>query len=97
MYLSHFGLSECPFNNQMGSDFFFEGGNRGTTLDALIYLLTHGEGIEGIVKVTGEDGSGKSTLCRLLPQRLPASMMLIDFAQGCLPREELLRSSGRKT
>lgn len=96
MYLSHFGLSERPFNDQMGSDFFFEGGNRGTTLDALIYLLTHGEGVEGIVEVTGEDGSGKSTLCRLLPQRLPASMMLIEFAQGCLPREELLRSLAEK-
>ena len=96
MYLSHFGLSEYPFKNQMGSDFFFEGGNRGTTLDALIYLLTHGEGIEGIVKVIGENGSGKSTLCRLLPQRLPRSMMLIDFAQSSPPREALLRSLAEK-
>jgi type II secretory pathway predicted ATPase ExeA len=74
----------------MGRDCFFEGGHRGATLDALIYVLTHGEGIEGIVKVTGGDGSGKTTLCRLLMQRLPASMQLIYLAQHNLSREEFL-------
>jgi MSHA biogenesis protein MshM len=96
MYLSHFGLSEHPFSHQMGSDRFFEGGNRGGTLDALIYVLTHGEGTEGIVKVTGADGSGKTTLCRLLMQRLPSSMQLLYFAQHRLSREEFLRCLAEK-
>ncbi|WP_181320544.1 AAA family ATPase [Nitrosospira sp. Nsp2] len=96
MYLSHFGLSEHPFNHRTGSNFFFEGGNRGATLDALIYLLTRGEGGEGIVKVIGEDGSGKTTLCRLLMQRLPPSVELIYLAQQNLSREVFLHTLSEK-
>lgn len=96
MYLSHFGLSDHPFNHQACSSFFFEGGNRGATLDALIYVLTHGEGSEGIVKVTGADGSGKTTLCRLMMQRLPAHMQLVHLAQHDLSRHELLHYLAEK-
>ena len=71
MYLSHFGLSEQPFAHIPVTNFFYDGANRGATLDALIYVLTHGEGVEGIIKVTGEAGSGKTTLCRLLRNDCP--------------------------
>jgi MSHA biogenesis protein MshM len=68
MYLEHFGLNEPPFRITPHTDFFFEGANRGATLDALIYAITHDE---GIVKVSGEVGSGKTMLCRVLMERLP--------------------------
>lgn len=92
MYLSHFGLSEQPFSHIPVTDFFYEGANRGATLDALIYVLTHGEGTEGIIKVMGEEGSGKTTLCRLLMKRLPSNIKTIYFAKPNLSREELLHS-----
>ena len=57
LYLEHFGLREPPFRITPHTDFFFTGANRGPTLDALIYAITQDE---GIVKVTGEVGSGKS-------------------------------------
>ena len=92
MYLSHFGLSEQPFGPIPVINFFYDGANRGATLDALIYVLTHGEGVEGIIKVTGEAGSGKTTLCRLLMKRLPPQMKTIYLAKPDLSPEELLHS-----
>jgi len=63
MYLEHFGLSEVPFRITPHTDFFFAGANRGATLEALIYAITAGE---GLVKVTGEVGTGKTHACRRL-------------------------------
>ena len=68
MYLEHFGLREAPFKITPHTEFFFAGANRGETLEALIYAITSGE---GIVKVTGEVGAGKTMLCRVLMERLP--------------------------
>ena len=68
MYLEHFGLREAPFRITPHTEFFFSGANRGATLEALLYAITAGE---GMVKVTGEVGSGKTMLCRVLMERLP--------------------------
>jgi len=57
MYYAFFGLTQPPFKITPDTDFFFEGGNRGAVLEALIYAITQGE---GIIKVTGEVGSGKT-------------------------------------
>ena len=54
LYLEHFGLSEPPFRITPHTDFFFDGADRGATLEALIYAILHDE---GIVKVSGEVGS----------------------------------------
>lgn len=45
MYLSHFGLDEPPFRITSNTEFFFEGANRGATLEGLLYAITHDEGI----------------------------------------------------
>lgn len=96
MYLDHFGLSLHPFAYPPVSDHFYEGAGRGATLDSLIYVLTHGEGEEGIIMVTGEPGSGKTMLCRLLMERLPTSMQLIYLAKTNLTTEELFSSIARE-
>jgi len=87
MYLEHFGLSEPPFRITPHTDFFFDGANRGATLDALIYAITHDE---GIVKVSGEVGSGKTMLCRVLMERLPESVTIIYLANPSLSRDDIL-------
>ena len=76
--------------NPMDNNFFYGGANRGATLDALIYVLTHGEGAEGIITVIGEGGSGKTTLCRMLMKRLPAQAQSVCLAQPSSTPEELL-------
>ncbi|MBA4142611.1 MAG: AAA family ATPase [Nitrosospira sp.] len=96
MYLSHPGTPQQPSNPPSANSVFFEGANRGATVDALIYVLTHGEGAEGVIKVTGDQGNGKTLLCRLLMERLPARMEIIYLAQPDSLREELLRSIAEK-
>ena len=87
LYLEHFGLREPPFRITPHTDFFFTGANRGPTLDALIYAITQDE---GIVKVTGEVGSGKTMLCRMLLERLPAHVETLYLANPSLSRGEIL-------
>ena len=87
MYLSHFGLNEPPFRITPHTEFFFSGANRGATLEALLYAISHDE---GIVKVTGEVGSGKTMLCRVLVERLPKSVETIYLANPSLSRDEIL-------
>ncbi len=87
MYLEHFGLNEPPFKVTPVTDFFFSGANRGEILDALVYAITDGE---GIVKVSGEVGSGKTMLCRMLLDRLPTNLKAIYLANPSLSRDELL-------
>jgi MSHA biogenesis protein MshM len=87
MYLSHFGLNEPPFRITPHTDFFFEGANRGATLEALLYAILHDE---GIVKVSGEVGSGKTMLCRVLMERLPANVETIYLSNPSLTRDEIL-------
>ena len=87
IYLEHFGLNEAPFKITPHTEFFFAGANRGETLEALIYAITSGE---GMVKVTGEVGAGKTMLCRVLMERLPDTVETIYLAVPSLSPDEML-------
>jgi type II secretory pathway predicted ATPase ExeA/septal ring-binding cell division protein DamX len=87
MYLNHFGLDEPPFRITPHTDFFFGGANRGATLEALLYAITHDE---GIVKVSGEVGSGKTMLSRVLMERLPGQVRTILLSNPSLSRDEIV-------
>ncbi len=89
MYYSHFGLNQAPFKITPNTDFFFGGGNRGAILEALIYAITHGE---GIIKVTGEVGSGKTMLCHMLQSRLAANIDTVYIANPSVSPEEILHA-----
>jgi MSHA biogenesis protein MshM len=89
MYYDHFGLSEPPFKITPNTDFFFSGGNRGPVLDALVYAITRGE---GMVKVTGEVGSGKTMLCNMLQNRLPENVESVYLANPSVGPEEVLHA-----
>ena len=87
MYYPHFGLKEPPFKITPNTDFFFSGGNRGAVLDALVYAITNGE---GIIKVVGEVGSGKTMLCRMLQTILPEKIESIYLANPSVAPEDVL-------
>jgi type II secretory pathway predicted ATPase ExeA len=89
VYYEHFGLSEAPFKITPNTDFFFGGGNRGPILEALIYAISQGE---GIVKVTGEVGSGKTMLCNMLQTRLPAQVETVYLANPSVSPAEILHA-----
>jgi MSHA biogenesis protein MshM len=86
MYLDHFGLNEPPFRITPATDFFFDGANRGQMLDALLYAVTQDE---GIVKVVGEVGTGKTMLCRVLAERLPRHVDTVYIANPSLAPDDI--------
>lgn len=87
MYHEHFGLNQPPFKITPNQEFFFPGGNRGAMLDAMAYAIISGE---GIIKVVGEVGSGKTMLCRALENRLPIFIDIIYLPNPSLPHDEIL-------
>jgi MSHA biogenesis protein MshM len=89
MYYAHFGLKQPPFKITPNTDFFFSGGNRGAVLDALIYAITSGE---GIIKVVGEVGSGKTMLCRMLQTLLPEKVESVYLANPSVAPEDVLHA-----
>ncbi len=89
MYYAFFGLNQAPFKITPDTDVFFEGGNRGAILEALIYTISNGE---GIIKVTGEVGSGKTMLCRVLQTRLPRNIETVYLANPSVSPEEILHA-----
>jgi MSHA biogenesis protein MshM len=89
LYLEHFGLKEPPFRITPHTDFFYDGADRGATLEGLMYAILHDE---GIVKVSGEIGSGKTTLCRVLMERLPPEVETVFLANPSYSRAEILHA-----
>ncbi len=87
MYQEHFGLSRPPFKITPDTSLFFEGNQRGAALDALMYAITSGE---GIIKVVGEVGSGKTMLCRMLEVRLSNDVDVIYIANPSLSPDNIL-------
>ncbi len=89
MYYEHFGLKEPPFKITPNTEVFFTGGNRGAVLDAITYAILNGE---GIVKVVGEVGSGKTMLCRMLQTMLPDRVESIYLANPSVAPEDVLHA-----
>ena len=87
MYEEHFGLSRQPFRITPDTSLFFDGGNRGDILGALVYAVHRGE---GIIKVVGEVGSGKTMLCRMLQLELPDNVEIIYIANPSVSPEDIL-------
>jgi len=67
MYLEYYGLKESPFNITANPDFFYESRSHEEALAALLYGITERK---GIMLLTGEVGTGKTTVCKALLSRL---------------------------
>jgi len=67
MYKEFYSLREYPFNITADPAFFFPSARHSDAFSHLIYGI---ESRKGIIVVTGEIGTGKTTLCRALLNRL---------------------------
>jgi type II secretory pathway predicted ATPase ExeA/cell division septation protein DedD len=88
-YEPYFGLREKPFSLSADPRFFFRNSSHGATFDAL-----H-EGIrrrEGILVLTGEVGTGKTTVCRAVLQALDRKTFAAFVPDPFLSREDLLKT-----
>ncbi|MGI9334132.1 MAG: AAA family ATPase [Gammaproteobacteria bacterium] len=86
MYNAHFGLERSPFKITPDTTLFYKGGQRGRVLEALVYAILGGE---GIIKVVGEVGTGKTMLCRMLHAELPVNVEVVYLANPSLAPEEI--------
>jgi general secretion pathway protein A len=71
MYKDFYRLKELPFNTTADPDFFFPSSHHEEAFSHLVYGI---KSRRGIVVITGEIGTGKTTLCRTLLNRLDKSV-----------------------
>ena len=87
MYLQHFGLTEWPFANAPDPRFVYLSPRHEEALAHLRYGVAEGG---GFVQLTGEVGTGKTTLCRYLLAQLPPDLDVALVLNPMLTPEELL-------
>ena len=87
MYFDYFGLKEAPFRITPNTEYWYAGGQRGEILAALLYAIGQGE---GIIKVVGEVGSGKTMLCRKLAAQLPCTIDSVYLGNPTLEPDDML-------
>ncbi len=63
MYEAHFGLQEAPFALTPNTRYFLKSRSHSDALELLLVALRERE---GFIKITGEVGTGKTLLCRML-------------------------------
>lgn len=75
MYRKHFGLTHYPFAENLDPDDLFEGQAQQEAEARLRHLLD----LRGIGLITGEVGSGKTTLCRKVSSSLHAGLYRVFY------------------
>jgi general secretion pathway protein A len=87
MYIKHFRLSESPFSLTPDPRYFFMSERHREGLAHLLYGIQQPG---GFVLLTGEIGSGKTTLCRCLIKQLPPDTDIALILNPRLTAIELL-------
>ena len=91
MYLDYYGLREAPFSITPDPRFVFLSERHRDALAHLLYGIGQGGG-GGFVQLTGEVGTGKTTLCRLLLEQLPENTRVALVLNPKLSPLELLET-----
>jgi general secretion pathway protein A len=95
MFLEHFQLREPPFSISPDPRFVFLSERHRDALAHLLYGVGQGSS-GGFVCVTGEVGTGKTTLCRLLLEQLPPNTRVALILNPMLSPIELLEAIGKE-
>lgn len=87
MYADHFGLTEAPFSIAPNPQYLFMSSRH---RDALAHLLYGVQCDGGFILLTGEVGTGKTTLCRCLLEQVPTDVDTAFVLNPRLTERELL-------
>lgn len=89
MYLKYFGLTEAPFSITPDPAFVYLSAAHRDALAHLMYGVGQG-GSGGFVQLTGEVGTGKTTLCRCLMEQMPEDCRVALVLNPLMTPGELL-------
>ncbi len=89
LYTASFGLAEEPFRLTPDPRFLYPGGQYRRALEELSFGVSSRK---GFLVLTGEAGTGKTTLCRALLDRLGPEVRTALVLNPCLSAEELVRA-----
>ena len=91
MYFEHYGLNEAPYSITPDPRFVFLSERHRDALAHLLFGIGQGGG-GGFVQLTGEVGTGKTTLSRLLLEQLPENTKVALLLNPRLGPLELLEA-----
>ena len=91
MYTSYFGLKQKPFTIAPNPQFLFMSAQHKEALAHMLYAM-QGEG--GVVVLTGEVGTGKTTICRQLLNQIPENTDVAYIINPKQSETEMLASIG---
>jgi general secretion pathway protein A len=89
MYASHFGLTQDPFSIAPDPHYLFMSERHREALAHLLYGIGGGG---GFVLLSGEIGTGKTTVCRCFLEQIPANCNVAYIFNPKLTVRELLKS-----
>jgi len=89
VYLQFFGLTEAPFSITPDPAFVYLSAAHRDALAHLLYGVGQG-GAGGFVQLTGEVGTGKTTICRCLLEQVPEDTRIALILNPMLTAKELL-------
>ena len=91
MYLDYFGFDEPPFSITPDPKFVFLSKKHEESLAHLVYGISRGGGA-GFVQLTGEVGTGKTTITRLLLDKIPEKTNIALILNTTVAPLELLQN-----
>jgi general secretion pathway protein A len=89
MYTDFYGLKTFPFSITSNPQFFFESSSHKEALACLLYGIQEKR---GLILITGEVGTGKTTLCKTLLTRLPPGVKTSVILNPYFSEVQLLRA-----
>lgn len=89
MYLEYFGLKDYPFRITPDTDYLFMSSAHSRAKSYMEYAIFNRE---GFVVITGEIGSGKTTLVKKLLSELDDNVLVAKIFQTQLDEVELLQA-----
>lgn len=87
MYEKFYGFTDKPFNLTPDSKFFYSSAKHEEALNCLLLAISERN---GFVVITGDIGSGKTTVCRTLLNKLDSSTKVALVLNTHLGKKELL-------
>jgi general secretion pathway protein A len=89
MYAEHYGFREKPFALSPDPRYLFLSASHREVLGHLVYGIEQGE---GFMAISGEVGTGKTTLCRTLLERLGSSCEIAFLFNPTLDPTDLIKA-----